>query len=283
MFKKGHKPWNKDINEEEYRNHYKNGFKGHEIGKSTWNKNIPMREETKIKLREKRKLYIVSEETKNKVSKLFKGKKWEEIYSVEGLELRMKALQIKRLEKKNKILLLYNKGKTIDEIIKESGFCRYIVRKYLKESGILLKKRLTEAHKKAIGISCKGKNLGFKHSETTKEKIRRNTILQHIRGFPQTNTSIELHIKDVLDKNNIKYEHPFNFNNKFACDFAVPSKKLIIECDGDYWHNREDIKKRDKAKNAYITTCGWNMLRFWEHEINNNISSCEEKICRATP
>lgn len=120
-----------------------------------------------------------------------------------------------------------------------------------------------------------------KHSKTTKELIRRKTIEQHIRGFPQTNTSIERIMEKALKSSKISFVHPFNFNNKFACDFAIPSSKIIIECDGDYWHNREDSKNRDKRKNAYIRACGWNMMRFWEHEINEDIDKCIQTIIMA--
>jgi len=57
---------------------------------------------------------------------------------------------------------------------------------------------------------------------------------------------------------------------------------VIIECDGKYWHNREDMKKRDKAKNAYAKKCGFSMLRLTEEEINKGrfISTLQEILCR---
>lgn len=124
------------------------------------------------------------------------------------------------------------------------------------------------------------KKNGWKLSDSSKQNIRKN-VIRHLKdnGLKQ-DTSIELKIKEILDKNDIQYEHPFKFNNKFLCDFAIINKKIIIECDGDYWHNREDIKKRDKAKNAYIRKCGWRILRFWEKDINNNIGMCENKILK---
>lgn len=116
------------------------------------------------------------------------------------------------------------------------------------------------------------------YSEETIDKIRKG-VIEHLQtNALKQDTGIELKMKDALTQLNISYEHPFSFNDKFLCDFAIPSMKIIIECDGDYWHNREDIKNRDKAKNAYITKCGWKMLRFWEHEINDDINTCIKKI-----
>jgi len=59
---------------------------------------------------------------------------------------------------------------------------------------------------------------------------------------------------------------------------------ISIIGEGYNWHNREDIKKKDKAKNAYLKVSGWVLLRFWEHEIKDDINKCvqiiQEEICK---
>lgn len=123
--------------------------------------------------------------------------------------------------------------------------------------------------------------IGFKHSRETKDLLRTKTVRQLQTGMLKQDTSIELKMKGVLDKNKIEYKHPYNFKDKFLCDFAIPDRRVIIECDGDYWHNREDTRKRDKSKNGYIRKCGWTLLRFWEHEINDNIDECFDTVQEA--
>jgi len=131
------------------------------------------------------------------------------------------------------------------------------------------RRKMSESHK------------GIHKSEESKEKIRGNKnpakrpeVRKKIRiarlkqKLPTTDTLIELKVKDYLDKNEIKYVHPWNLGNRFQCDFYLPKRNLIVECDGDYWHGREDMKKRDKAKNAYAKKCGFNMLRLTEEQIN---------------
>jgi very-short-patch-repair endonuclease len=118
----------------------------------------------------------------------------------------------------------------------------------------------------------------YVHSEETKDRLRKATIRQLLEGTQKQDTSIEIKMRDALDIAEIPYEHPFPFAGKFLCDFGIPEKKIVIECDGDYWHNREDIKKRDASKNGYIKKCGWTMLRFWEHEINGNIGACLDRL-----
>lgn len=246
--------------------------KGNQLAKGLipWNKGIPCSIETKTKIRNKLKGIHPSYETRRKRSDKLKGKTWEEIYGIDGAEKRRASLFNKI--KIDEIDSLLKKNFSINKISKLTKHNFYNIKGFIIKNKLDYspKKVLSIDHKLHIGLGCKGKNLGFKHSEATKEKIRRNTVLQHLRGFPQTNTKIELIMKDILDELKIGYIHPYNFNNKFACDFAIPDKKIIIECDGDYWHNREDIKNRDKSKNAYITTCKWKILRFWEHDIEEN-------------
>ena len=77
----------------------------------------------------------------------------------------------------------------------------------------------------------------------------------------------------------------------FVCDFAIPSHKIVIECDGDYWHanpkiyNRENINKtqkeklrRDSAKNKHLNKKGWIVLRFFESDIKSNVLNCIDQI-----
>jgi GNAT superfamily N-acetyltransferase len=60
----------------------------------------------------------------------------------------------------------------------------------------------------------------------------------------------------------------------YSFDCVIPStpKKLLIECQGDYWHSLDVIKSRDKAKAAYITNNlanEYEIRYIWEHEFKN--------------
>ncbi len=133
----------------------------------------------------------------------------------------------------------------------------------------------------------------------SKDFFRKRIISQYKSGqFPrQTNTNIENIIHEELIKRgfieNRDFIHQYNLNNKFTCDFCFPKHKLIIECDGDYWHanpskysdNLEPIQKkmirRDKSKDGYIRTIdnsSWTLLRFWESDIEKDVSKCVDKI-----
>jgi very-short-patch-repair endonuclease len=57
---------------------------------------------------------------------------------------------------------------------------------------------------------------------------------------------------------------------KYIVDFYCPEKKLIIELDG--WQHKEENQKRyDKERSEYMKKLGFNILRFWNNEVNNNL------------
>jgi len=82
-------------------------------------------------------------------------------------------------------------------------------------------------------------------------------------------------------------------------DFAIKGKKILIFCDGDFWHGyqietnpRLDVKDnrtfwmtkinrnmdRDKLVNERLVSEGWTVLRFWEHDIKADAVRCARKI-----
>jgi len=82
-------------------------------------------------------------------------------------------------------------------------------------------------------------------------------------------TSIEKKVYNELKTRGLLFETQKLINGKFIVDAYIPSLNLIIEADGDYWHSLDRVVKKDKAENAYLTKCGYNLLRLSEHEINN--------------
>jgi len=124
------------------------------------------------------------------------------------------------------------------------------------------RRKMSETRKR---ISFEGRHKPKYHTEETKQKIRDARLKQIL---PVIDTSIERKFEIFLKEKSINYIHPFNLGNRFQCDFYLPSLNLIVECDGTYWHSRPDMKKRDKAKDAYAKKCGFNMLRLAEKQIN---------------
>ena len=114
--------------------------------------------------------------------------------------------------------------------------------------------------------------------------------MSQIRG---KNTKIELKMKKILADMGYKFEmHPKMYGNP---DFAHKRKKIVIFCDGDFWHGyrygqkkrlpkkfwRDKIENnmnRDKKYNRKLRRDGWSFLRLWEHDIEKDPEKCRRKI-----
>ncbi len=116
--------------------------------------------------------------------------------------------------------------------------------------------------------------------------------MSRIRG---KNTQIEQQMEKILTDAKYKFEaHPKIFGNP---DFVLRKKKIIIFCDGDFWHGykyyekkrmpkkfwRDKIEnnmKRDQRYTRKLREDGWSVLRFWEHDIRKKPEKCLKKIKR---
>ena len=63
-----------------------------------------------------------------------------------------------------------------------------------------------------------------------------------------------------------------------SIDEAEPNRKIAIFIDGNYWHNYPNLNKWDKCCNTVLEKQGWNVLRFWESDINNNQERVIQKL-----
>jgi very-short-patch-repair endonuclease len=125
------------------------------------------------------------------------------------------------------------------------------------------------------------------YSKETIEKIRKSTIKQLKEGkFKKT--KIEEKIESFLINQEINYTYSFILNQR-QYDFYLKDYKILIEADGDYWHGNPNIynilserqllkQADDKIKNRIARENGFELLRFWESDINNNFNLIKNKI-----
>jgi len=94
----------------------------------------------------------------------------------------------------------------------------------------------------------------------------------------------------LLDSLGIEYEPQKVFNGKFTPDATIESVRLVVQFDGDYWHDRKGtstearILRRvalDRSQDAYLHACGWRVLRLWESELHGDPDGCAAKITAA--
>lgn len=81
-------------------------------------------------------------------------------------------------------------------------------------------------------------------------------------------TDIEVIVEKLLQSLGIEFEaqKPIGW---YVVDFYIPSKNLVVECDGDYWHSIPKVKVRDGQKDTYLTRRGYKMLRILGKDIHN--------------
>lgn len=159
-------------------------------------------------------------------------------------------------------------GKTHSEKIRE------------KLSGSQRKRYEDPEERKKTSEAMKGENNGMfgKHpSEETREKMRQSALNRKTKS-KSFDTSIELKIQQILKDNDYEFKTQYLIRNIARVDIAFPDKKIIIECDGDYWHNLPGAQEKDHRRDDILINFGWNVIRFWEHEINDNIDRCLEKF-----
>lgn len=93
------------------------------------------------------------------------------------------------------------------------------------------------------------------------------------KTFSLKPSSIEIKLAKQLDEIGIRYiqqKHISNGIRNFYLDFYIPSLRLVIECNGDYWHNLPDRRERDKELKEYVESTGRRIIFIWEHEINDD-------------
>ncbi|MGV8172055.1 MAG: NUMOD3 domain-containing DNA-binding protein [Candidatus Woesearchaeota archaeon] len=325
-FKKGQIPWNK--------------------GKKTGNiwKGRAHSEEAKQKMREAHLGKSAgmlgkkhSEESKRKMSEALKGK----VPWIIGKHHSEDARQKMSVLRKGRIP--WNKGKSTSEKTKKK-LSEIFKGKPARNKGLKTGKPAwnrglhpSEETLKKLSESHKGQDhwTGRKHSEESKQKMSirhktnpirywqgkkrpdiiassRETLMRLYKSgaFPkQSNTLPERMIKKELisrgHTEGIDFIHQGNLG-EFIPDFYFPIQKVIVECDGDYWHANpkkhpynpltyintktgkplhpeKQVKniKDDAKKNYYYSKLdngSWKVIRLWESEIKRNVKECVDKI-----
>ena len=76
----------------------------------------------------------------------------------------------------------------------------------------------------------------------------------------------------------LKFRRQYPIGN-YIVDFICNAKKLIIEIDGGQ-HNEDKNIIYDNERTKYLETKGYKVIRFWNHDIDNNIESVYREILK---
>ena len=70
----------------------------------------------------------------------------------------------------------------------------------------------------------------------------------------------------------VRRQHPVG---RYIADFAVPSRKLVIEIDGG---QHETAVAQDTARSRMLEAHGWRVIRFWNNDVMSNLPGVLETI-----
>ena len=121
-------------------------------------------------------------------------------------------------------------------------------------------------------------------------KTKRSMIMSNIKS---KNTLSERLLFRELRSRGIRFYKHYKLLGR--PDIAFPGAKLAVFIDGDFWHGYKFDRwkgklspfwytkisgniKRDKQIRRRLRQSGWQVARFWEHEIEKNPEKSAQKI-----
>lgn len=121
-------------------------------------------------------------------------------------------------------------------------------------------------------------------------------VKKTMQGNTKKNTSIEVLFRKALWHRGVRYRK--NCKDILGTpDVAIKKYKIVVFCDGDFWHGKEyhgvkshqkfwdeKIKRnqeRDLEYTIRLRDDGWTVFRFWESDIRNDVNSCVDKVVNA--
>jgi len=146
---------------------------------------------------------------------------------------------------------------------------------------------VSEATRLKMSLLKKGKKQNYIRkplSMETRMKMRISKLTNPPMVFKDT--KIELKIEAELIKRGINYQKQTPLCKVSRVDFYLPEYHIVIQADGCYWHNCpihgngeiKDCTNKAKKQDEVLTFNGFNVYRFWEHEINKSVEECINKI-----
>ncbi len=139
--------------------------------------------------------------------------------------------------------------------------------------------KLSKEHKAKIGLKGKANPMyGVKHNQESINKIKKARANQKNCYTTKIELKIQRYLKDLGIDFFIHY-YIKDIKHGYQCDIFIPSRNLVIECDGDYWHKYPIGKEIDFIRTKELIEKGFNVLRLWEREINTmNINQFKNKL-----
>lgn len=223
----------------------------------------------------------------SKEEREFLSVKNKEIWSTPELrEIRLKSIKLISIEKYG--VDHWTQSPLVKEKIIQTNIKKYGSHSPMHNKDVLFKVQKTR-NERGLNKIFDGKNM---HQWAEERGVSYSYFKQVVneQGFEAARklsinqTNIECLMSQILF--NLKCEFIYNKfipedeEKLFRPDFIIPSKKLIIECDGLFWHS-DRIRRDDsyhERKKLYFENLGYQSLFFRSNEIINKLKIVESII-----
>jgi very-short-patch-repair endonuclease len=74
----------------------------------------------------------------------------------------------------------------------------------------------------------------------------------------------------------VKFRRQFAIDGRYVADFVCLKQRLIVEIDG----GQHDGSQCDADRTLYLQTHNFRVIRFWNHEVLQNIDGCLEVLLK---
>jgi DNA mismatch endonuclease (patch repair protein) len=110
------------------------------------------------------------------------------------------------------------------------------------------------------------------------------------------NTGPEIALRQELWALGLRYRLTYTPSLPGKPDILFANVKIAVFVDGCFWHGcpihghipksrrkywkpkLSRTKHRDKETNAKLASMGWQVLRFWEHQVQDNLAQCARSV-----
>lgn len=131
------------------------------------------------------------------------------------------------------------------------------------------KSQLSRAEKSFCSQLCA--NL-YQQQTKDKDKMRANGTKSIISQLEKRGrTKLEIQGSKILNDLGVKFSEQVPMFDKFIVDVLLDEKPIVIQWDGEYWHNQKKNKQRDISQDAYLKKCGYLVLRYTDKQIKNDL------------
>ncbi|MBN2270277.1 MAG: DUF559 domain-containing protein [Sedimentisphaerales bacterium] len=121
--------------------------------------------------------------------------------------------------------------------------------------------------------------------------VGRGTVLRRIKefGIPirklhytmPRETAIEAKVYQELERRGVTFVKQQVIDGLWVVDALIPGARMVIECDGEYWHSLPEMIVRDQKKDNYLKSRGYKVFRFPEAAIHSDVKGCVQRVVDA--